>query len=130
MKTGRWIIAAMLAFAFALAHAAEWSVVAAAQGEAVYVDRSSIHQFGSLKKAWVLHSYASTQTLGDAFAHKSKVILYAFRCEAREAGYSQWSFQSGELGGGNTVWASNVSDISFLAENSDSVIARVVAEVC
>ena len=130
MKIAACILALALTLAVTVANAADWSVVTPARDEAVYFDRASVHQSGSVKEAWVLHSYHQTQTLGDAFAHKSKLILYAFRCDLRQAGYSQWTFKSGELGSGSTVWASHAAAISFFPADNDPAIAGVMARIC
>ncbi|MGH8632401.1 MAG: surface-adhesin E family protein, partial [Burkholderiales bacterium] len=99
--------------------------------EAVYMDRSSVHQDGTLKKVWVLRNYSTVRTLGDsAFPHKSKLILYAFRCEQGEVGYAQWSFQSGELGSGRTVWAHHANGVTFMEAGLDPALNRLLADVC
>ena len=43
--------------------------------EIVFVDRTSIYEVGDLKKARVLRSYSTVQTIGDeAFPHKSEIL--------------------------------------------------------
>src|SRR6185436_18520764 len=79
MKTMRWLIAAlsiMASTAFAgQAFAEEWSLVARDADEIVFVDRTSIFEVGDLKKARVLRSFSSVQTIGDtAFPHKSEIL--------------------------------------------------------
>jgi hypothetical protein len=129
--TKKWILAVALALLPLTVQAAEWQVVAPGAEETVYVDRASIHRDGTLKKAWVLRNYSSVHTLGDKdFPHRSKVILYAFRCDAGEAGYAQWSFQSGELGSGKTVWADHVGKVTFIEAALDPALNRVLGEVC
>lgn len=128
-QLGRLWIAAL--FFAVSAHAADWELVVPGTDEAVFVDRASIHSDGTLKKAWVLRNYSRVQTLGDSsFPHKSKVILYAFRCDALDFGYAQWSFQSGELGSGHTVWADHVKDTTFTEAALDPAMGRVLGEVC
>lgn len=113
------------------AHAAEWELVAPGADESVFVDRASIHSDGTLKKAWVLRNYSRVQTLGDTgYPHRSKLILYAFRCDSLDFGYAQWSFQSGELGSGHTVWADHVRDTTYTEAALDPAIGRVLGEVC
>lgn len=130
MQQLKWIFATLLALA-ATAQAADWELVVSAQDESVFVDRASIHSDGTLKKAWVLRNYSRVHTLGDtAFPHKSKVILYAFQCDQDAFGYSQWSFQSGELGSGRTVWADHVKETTFTEAALDPAIAQVLGEVC
>ena len=130
MKIARWLVATLMAVATGTTGATEWELVTQNESETVYVDLDSIHQEGSLKKAWLLRNYSDLQTLGDAFPHKSKLILYAFRCDAGEAGYSQWSFQSGALGSGRTVWAGNTGDIPFISAAKDPTLGRALKEVC
>ena len=130
MKQLRWLWVAVSFFA-AASYAADWELVAPGADENVFVDRASIHSDGTLKKAWVLRNYSSVQTLGDSnFPHKSKVILYAFRCDERDFGYTQWSFQSGELGSGHTVWADHVRDTTYTEAALDPALAQVLGEVC
>jgi hypothetical protein len=130
MQQLKWIFATLLALA-ATAQAADWELVVSAQDESVFVDRASIHSDGTLKKAWVLRNYSRVHTLGDTgFPHKSKVILYAFQCDQDAFGYSQWSFQSGELGSGRTVWADHVKETTFTEAALDPAIAQVLGEVC
>jgi hypothetical protein len=133
MKTLPWITAATLALGSALVQAEEWQAVSAGpeSGETVYIDRDSVHADGAFRKAWVLRNYSAVKTLGDnAFPHMSKRILYAFRCDAGEAGYSQWSFHSGELASGRTVWADNAGHITLVDAASDPALNRVLTRVC
>jgi hypothetical protein len=133
MKTIQWITVATLALGASLTQAAEWQAVPSANtaAETVYVDRDSVHADGTLKKAWVLRNYSTVKTLGDdAFPHRSKLILYAFRCEAGEAGYAQWSFHSGELGSGRTVWADNAGHLSMVDAAADPALGGVLERVC
>ena len=64
MKTMKWVFVVLL-LAASPAFAAEWSLVAGSKDEIVFVDRTSIHQDGELKKARVLHSYSKVRTVGD-----------------------------------------------------------------
>ena len=131
MKTIQWIAIAALALGASLAQAADWQLVSPGQEESVYVDQDSVHTDGGLTKAWVLRNYSQVKTLGDdGFPHKSKLILYAFRCEAGEAGYAQWSFHSGELGSGRTVWADNVAHLSMTDTAFDPALSRAFDRVC
>lgn len=131
MKTKQWIAVIALALGASFAQAADWQVVSPGEDESVFVDSDSVHSDGGLKKAWVLRNYSQVKTLGDdAFPHKSEMILYAFRCEAGEAGYAQWSFHSGELGSGRTVWADNVAHVSMIDASFDPALNRVFERVC
>lgn len=131
MKTRQWIAIAALALGASFAQAADWQLVSPGQEESVYVDQDSVHADGGLKKAWVLRNYSRVKTLGDdGFPHKSKLILYAFRCEAGEAGYSQWSFHSGELASGRTVWADNVAHLSMVDAAFDPALSLAFERVC
>ncbi len=130
MQHLKWVFAGLLAFA-AAAQAADWELVVSGPQESVFVDRASIHRDGTLKKAWVLRNYSRVHTLGDSdFPHKSKVILYAFQCDQDAFGYAQWSFQSGELGSGRTVWADHVKETTFTEAALDPAIAQVLGQVC
>ena len=131
MNIRTWIAAVALAFGASAANAADWQAVQFGAHESVYVDTDSIHADGALRKAWVLHNYSQTTTLGDsAFPHKSKLILYALRCEAGEAGYSQWSFHAGQLGSGHTVWADSAPSPSMQSAAFDPALEGILEKVC
>ena len=135
MKTMRWLIAALLitvSTAFAgVAFAEEWSLVAKDADEIVFVDRSSIFEVGDLKKARVLRSFSSVQTIGDtAFPHKSEILLYAVRCEDRSIGFEEWTMTAGEIGTGATVWTGQIEQPSRYQDPSDPTTVAMIASVC
>ena len=75
MTLSKWIFAALLS-ASATAFAGDWSLVARDKDEIVFVDQTSIQQYGNVRKARVLHSYSGVRTVGDeAFPHKSEILL-------------------------------------------------------
>jgi len=130
MRIAKLLVATLFAAAAGIASATEWVLVTQDEREIVYVDLDSIHQEGKLKKAWLLRNYSEIQTLGDSFPHRSKLILYVFRCDVAEAGYSQWSFHSGELGSGRTIWAGKTGDIPFIGAAKDPALDHALKEVC
>jgi hypothetical protein len=112
------------------ATAVEWSSVANTETQTVLVDRDSVHAFNGDVRAWVIHSYNRTETLGDMYPHQSKVLLYSFACDRRELGYIQWSMQSGQFGGGQTVWADRVEHVSHYPAANDVADNALVDSVC
>ena len=112
------------------AAAVEWSAVANTETQTVLVDRDSVHAFHGDVRAWVIHSYSKTESLGDMYPHRSKVLLYSFACDKRELGYIQWSMQSGQFGGGQTVWADRVEHVSHYPAAKDVADNALVDSVC
>lgn len=130
MKTMKWVIAALL-LAGPSAFAADWSLVAGNKDEIVFVDRTSIRQDGGLKKARVLHSYSTVQTVGDeAFPHKSEILLYAVRCENRSLGFEQWTMTSGEIGSGATIWTGHAAGPTFYQDPLNPIVAGIIDTAC
>jgi hypothetical protein len=130
MKTARWIVAGLLLLA-TTAFAEEWSLVAHDSNEIVFVDRTSIFEVGNLKKARVLRSFSTVQTIGDdAFPHKSEILLYAVRCEDRSLAFEQWTMTSGEIGTGATVWSGQVEKPSLYKDPNDPTFVSMIASVC
>ena len=130
MKTIRWILAALLMLA-TTAFAEEWSVVAQDSNEIVFVDRTSIFEVGDLKKAQVLRSFSSVQTIGDtAFPHKSEILLYAVRCEDRSLAFEEWTMTAGEIGTGATVWTGQVEQPSRYQDPDDATTVSMITSVC
>jgi hypothetical protein len=126
----KWIFAAVL-LAASSAFAGEWSLVAGNKDEIVFLDRTSIHQEGDLKKARVLHSYSKVRTIGDeAFPHKSEILLYAVRCEDRSLGFEQWTMTTGEIGSGETVWTGHVVGPSLYQDPRNPIIAGIIDSTC
>jgi hypothetical protein len=113
------------------AFAEEWSLVAKGADEIVFVDRTSIFEVGDLKKARVLRSFSSVQTIGDtAFPHKSEILLYAVRCEDRSVGFEEWTMTAGEIGSGATVWTGQIEQPSLYQDPTDPTIVSMIASVC
>lgn len=121
---------AALALGSLPAAAVEWSEVANTRTQTVLVDRDSVHAFNGDVRAWVIHSYNKTETVGDMYPHRSKVLLYSFACDKRELGYIQWSMQSGQLGTGRTVWADRVEHVSHYPAAGDVADNALVESVC
>jgi hypothetical protein len=122
-----------LAFALGTAPvvAADWEVVAATSEEAMLLDRDSIHDDEYLKKVWTLQSYKQTAYLGEpTVPHRSRAMLYEIDCHAGKLGYAAWSFQSGELGGGRTVWADVARDVMHFSPDAGSSEESLLARVC
>ena len=130
MKAMQWVVTAVLLFA-STAFAQEWSLVAQDKDEIVFVDRTSIYTVGDLKKARVLRSFSSVQTVGDAaFPHKSQIMLYAVRCEDRSLGFEQWTMTAGEIGTGATVWSGQLEQPALYRDPTDRVVVSMLATVC
>ena len=130
MKTARWIIAVLL-LATSSAFAAEWTRVASDGNEVVFVDRGSIYDAGDLKKARVLRSYSTVQTIGDdAYPHKSEILLYAVRCEDRSLAFEQWTMTSGEIGTGATIWTGQIDQPSLYKDASDPAVVSMIGTIC
>ncbi|HVY05338.1 MAG TPA: surface-adhesin E family protein [Burkholderiales bacterium] len=130
MKAAKWAIALIL-LAATSAFAAEWTRVASDGNEVVFVDKGSIHDAGNLKKARVLRSYSTVQTIGDeAYPHKSEILLYAVRCEDRSIGFEQWTMTSGEIGTGSTVWTGQIDQPSLYQDPADPAVIGMIATVC
>lgn len=121
---------AALGAAAQTAAAVEWSAVANTDVQTVLVDRDSVHAYNGDVRAWVVHSYNQTESLGDMFPHRSKVILYSFACDKREMGYIQWSMQSGQFGGGQTVWADRANQVTLFGAGTDAADNALVDGVC
>jgi len=128
-------IAAMLCTALGLAsglgHAADWEVLEVSQDHVAMVDKNSIHQDAERWKAWAMDSYKETVHLAHAmFPHKSRIVLYEIDCHSGKLGYVAWSFQSGELGGGSTVWADRASEVAYFSPEEGWSEAALIDRVC
>ncbi len=121
---------AALALGSLPAAAVEWSAVATTETQTVLVDRDSVHASNGDVRAWVIHSYNQTESLGDMYPHRSKVLLYSFACDKRALGYIQWSMQSGQFGGGQTVWADRVNYVTHYPASDDVADNALVDKVC
>ena len=135
MKTTIGILAALWMFAataFAQeSFAQEWTLVGQDGNELVFVDRTSILEAGQFKKARMLRSFSTVQTIGDqAFPHKSEILLYAVRCEDRSLGFEQWTLTAGEIGTGATVWTGQTEQPSLYKDPTDPLFASMIASVC
>jgi hypothetical protein len=130
MKSARWIVAGLLLLGTS-AFAGEWSLISQDPREIVFVDRSSIHADGDMKKARVLRSFRTVHTIGDdAYAHKSEILLYAIRCEDQSLGFEQWTMTAGEIGTGATVWSGQVDTPSRYKDPGDPAVVSMIATVC
>ncbi|HXF18297.1 MAG TPA: surface-adhesin E family protein [Burkholderiales bacterium] len=130
MNIIKTLVAGLLLLA-STAFAEEWSFVAQQGNEIVFVDRTSIFEVGDLKKARVLRSFSTVQTIGDtAFPHKSEILLYAVRCEDRSLGFEQWTMTAGEIGTGATVWAGQIEQPALYKDPSDPTVLGMIASVC
>ncbi|MEO8164789.1 MAG: surface-adhesin E family protein [Betaproteobacteria bacterium] len=130
MITIKWLLTAVLLLA-STAFASEWTLVAHNQDEIVFVDRTSVFTIGDLKKARVLRSFSSVQTIGDtAFPHKSEIMLYAVRCEDRTLGFEQWTMTAGEIGTGATVWSGQIERPALYNDANDPVFLSMLNSVC
>lgn len=111
--------------------AADWGVLNAVPEEAMLLDKNSIHHDGSVLKAWAVQSYKQTEYLGEpVYPHRSRVTLYEVDCKSGQLGYAAWSFQSGELGGGTTVWAGTARGVMYFPPDADSSEAALLTRVC
>jgi len=118
-------------FGAGAASAADWELLNAVPEETMLLDRNSIHQHGSVWKAWAVQSYKQTKFLGEpVYPHRSRVTLYEVDCEAGQLGYAAWSFQSGEFGGGTTVWADTARGVMYFPPDTDSSEAALLKRVC
>lgn len=127
--------AVMLCFTLGLvpgpARAADWEVLEVSQDHVAMVDKNSIHQDSQRWKAWAMDSYKETVHLAHAmFPHKSRIILYEIDCSSGELGYAAWSFQSGELGGGSTVWADRATEVAYFPPEPGSSESALLDRVC
>jgi hypothetical protein len=126
------ILSTILATGAGAVAAADWELLAVAPEEAMLIDRDSIHSDGDLWKAWAVKSYKETTYLAHSLVpHRSRVLLYEMDCRRGELGYAAWSFQSGELGGGVTVWADRAQGkVAFFAPDENSPEATLLAHIC
>ncbi|HZF22928.1 MAG TPA: surface-adhesin E family protein [Burkholderiales bacterium] len=121
----------VLAVATGAANAADWEVLNAQPEEAMLLDENSIHHDGSVWKAWAVQSYKRTEYLGEpVYPHRSRVTLYEVDCKIGQLGYAAWSFQSGELGGGTTVWADTARGVMYFRPDADSSESALLERVC
>jgi len=131
--TKKIVVNFLMVFAFGAGTscAADWELLNAVPGEAMLLDRNSIHRDGSVWKAWAVQSYKQTMFLGEpVYPHRSRVTLYAVDCRAGQLGYAAWSFQSGEFGGGTTVWADTARGVMYFPPDADSSEAALLTRVC
>ena len=113
------------------ASAADWEVLNAVPEEAMLLDKNSIHLEGTAWKAWAMQGYKQTEYLGEpVYPHRSRATLYEIDCKTGQLGYAAWSFQSGELGGGTTVWADTARDLMYFPPDADSSEAALLTRVC
>jgi hypothetical protein len=111
--------------------AADWEVLNALPEEAMLLDKASIHHDGPVWKAWAVQSYKQTEYLGEpVYPHRSRVTLYEVDCKTGQLGYAAWSFQSGELGGGTTVWADTAKGVMYFPPDAGSSESALLARVC
>jgi len=121
----------LFAIAAGTAAAADWEVLNAVPEEAMLLDKNSIHYDGSAWKAWAVQNYKETKYLGEpVYPHRSRVTLYEFDCKSGQLGYAAWSFQSGELGGGTTVWADTARGVAYFPPDAGSSEAALLTRVC
>ena len=131
--TKKIVVNFLMVFAFGAGTscAADWELLNAVPGEAMLLDRNSIHRDGSVWKAWAVQSYKQTMFLGEpVYPHRSRVTLYEVDCRAGQLGYAAWSFQSGEFGGGTTVWADTARGVMYFPPDADSSEAALLTRVC
>jgi hypothetical protein len=122
---------AVLVFCAVSVHAADWEVLQTQAEQTMLVDKNSIHRDGEIWKAWAVESYGKTMYLGEpVFPHRSRVVLYQVDCAAGELGYAAWSFQSGELGGGMTVWADTANGVAYFPPDRGSPEEALLLRVC
>lgn len=113
------------------ASAVDWTDVGKTEAEHVLLDRDSLHLDGGVLKARAIHSYAEERTLGDDFyPHRSRVIGYAVDCAGRALAAPEWSFQSGAIGSGRTVWADHATRPDFYEPDAGSAQAALVVQAC
>jgi hypothetical protein len=125
------IVPMVFAFGASAAAAADWEVLQAAPEETMLLDKASIHHDGSVWKAWAVQSYKETAYLGEpVYPHRSRVTLYEVDCKSGELGYAAWSFQSGELGSGTTVWADTARGVAYFPPDPGSSEAALLDRVC
>ena len=131
INAAKWLVAGILALTAATSFAGEWSLVAQANNQIVFVDRTSIRDDGDLKTARILRSYSTVQTIGDdAFPHKSEILHYAVDCEDRTLGFEAWTMTSGEVGTGATVWTGQVTKPSLYKDPADPLVAGIIDATC
>lgn len=113
------------------AQAADWHSLSADTATQVFVDRSSITTDGATSEALVLVNYSSTHTLGDDwFPHRSQVVRYQLACSTGETALKAWTFKTGELGGGATVWKSAQTAPQLAKPAADTVEGLLLARLC
>ncbi len=113
------------------ARAADWQTLTADDGTQVYVDADSVATRGSAVEAVVLVNFSTARTLGDDwFPHRSQVLRYRVACSTGTAAATAWSFKSGALGNGDTVWKQRRPDAALVAPAGDSVGGAVLAALC
>ncbi len=128
---GMKFAAVTLALAATSIQAANWEGIVYSPKESVFVDKQSIHREGDTLKAWVLHSYAAKNYLGDdVFPHQSRLMVYDIHCVKGELGYAQWSFHANELGTGKTVWTGAADEVSFYKPGTASPERMLIDKVC
>jgi hypothetical protein len=133
LVTKKIVVKFLVVFAFGAgaSSAADWELLNAVPEEAMLLDKSSIHHDGSVWKAWAVQSYKQTEFLGEpVYPHRSRVTLYEVDCKAGQLGYAAWSFQSGEFGGGTTVWADTARGVMYFPPDVDSSEAALLTRVC
>jgi hypothetical protein len=113
------------------ARAADWQAITADDGAQVYVDTDSVAARGTALEAVVLSNYFTACTLGDDwFPHRSRVLRYPVACASGTAATTAWSFKSGALGGGETVWTQRRPGAALVAPAADTVDGAVLAALC
>jgi len=131
LNAAKWLVAGILALTAVSSFAGEWSLVAKANDQIVFVDPTSIRDEGGLKTARILRSYSSVQTIGDtAFPHRSEILHYAVRCEDRSLGFEAWTMTAGEIGTGATVWTGQVERPALYKDPSDPLVAGIIDVTC
>lgn len=122
---GAWLAVLLSGSAFA----ADWRTVSDSAEGQVFVDRSSLSTTAAGTEASVIVNYATEKTLGDWYPHRSRVLRYELLCATGEVRVEGWTFTSGELGSGKTVWTEAVSRVP-VKPAAGTVESDVLAAVC
>lgn len=113
------------------AHAADWRSLSSDAATQVFVDQNSMTSDGAKSEVVVLVNYSTTRTLGDDwFPHRSQVVRYQLACDTGEAALKSWTFKTGELGSGATVWRSAQTEPLLAHPAADTVESLLVARLC
>lgn len=129
MKTGLFAVCAALAIAVP-AQASTWKLVSTSSEGLVFLEEGELAPTLTMQRRAVLKSFASEQTLGGWYAHRSQTLDVLIDCAGGRYALTRWVFHDGSLGHGKSVWADVMDGVALDRPAARSAEALVVEAAC